>query len=148
MCIKEHSASKWDIYNHIQHYIHSKNTEISWSCFVGFSVKTAIFALLYLVKKGLQGPMICTMRCVWLQPHLRKSQKSNGTQECTCYSYFMKTFLSHLSLLSQGATCTISRCGGSNHTDDIMITGNNLDNNQHTNKLEMLLRKEAQILYE
>lgn len=29
-----------------------------------------------------------------------------------------------------------------------MITGNNLDNNQHTNKLDMLLQKEAQALYQ
>lgn len=28
-----------------------------------------------------------------------------------------------------------------------MIAGNNFDNNQHTNKLDMLLQKEAQVLY-
>lgn len=28
-----------------------------------------------------------------------------------------------------------------------MIRGDNLDNNQHTNKLDMLLQKEAQVLH-
>lgn len=28
-----------------------------------------------------------------------------------------------------------------------MITGDNLDNNQHTNKLDILLQREAQVLH-
>lgn len=29
-----------------------------------------------------------------------------------------------------------------------VMMGNNLDNNQHTNKLDMFLQKEAQVLYQ
>ena len=67
--------------------------------------------------------------------------------------YMLFIVYKHLKALppssSQGAS--YSMCGGRitliQLENTTMITGNNLDNKQHTNKLNMLLRREAQVLH-
>lgn len=80
VCIlKEHSASKWDIYSHAVQshsvlYIHSKNTEICWSYFEGF-LTVWCPVVCYLVKKRTteQTHFMYMKACIIAPPKKRKS---------------------------------------------------------------------------